>query len=667
MGFTLLLALGGSLVGQPGWAQPSLAAGDAVVEARAAYGKRDRARLASLRATVMARSHPLAGWVDYWELSNRLDEAQVDEVEAFYARNVGTYVEDRLRNDWLLELGRRRDWANLARDFARFRMNDDREVTCYALLAEYRSGKDVRAAAREAWFAQREADDGCSLLASTLAAAKVFSVDDLWLRARLAVEQNRPRVAKLATSLINAPATRASVELLDDPVRYLHRQTRSSTRTESELALLAVVRAAASDTGFSASQLGEHWQDLLSGERAAWAWSQVGRQAALRLQPDAFMHYERAWSMLRKIEAGRPGWSDDTLAWGVRSALRAPPTRERWALVAQMIDAMTPREQREPDWTYWKARALLGSADVGPEGESQREEGRQLLAAVASPTHFYGQLATEDLGQPLALPPAPEPPSAVDREAARSHSGLNRALQMAAVGLRDEAHREWNFSLRGMSDRELRAAAQVACDAKDWQLCINTAERTRAEVDVALRYPTPFADEISNAAESAGLDPAYVFGLIRQETRFNANLRSWAGASGLMQLMPATARWTAKKIGLDFRVDQIYDLPINLKLGTRYLKMVLDDLGNSQPMAAAAYNAGPSRTRRWRDGPVVDSAVWAENIPINETRRYVKKVLANAAVYTVLLSRPQASLKSRLGAAIGPRAFSAPPVNKELP
>ena len=164
------------------------------------------------------------------------------------------------------------------------------------------------------------------------------------------------------------------------------------------------------------------------------------------------------------------------------------------------------------------------------------------------------------------------------------------------------------------------------------------------------------------------LDPAYAYGLIRQESRFIMDARSTVGASGLMQVMPATAKWTAKKIGMtDFRPEQITERDTNLRIGSAYLKLVLDDLGGSQAMAAAAYNAGPSRPRRWREGPVLEPAIWAENVPIHETRDYVKKVLSNATYYAGLLAGKPASLKARLGTAIGPRPASQPQPDGELP
>ncbi len=338
-----------------------------------------------------------------------------------------------------------------------------------------------------------------------------------------------------------------------------------------------------------------------------------------------------------------------------------------WAQVLASIDAMSEAEQRDPAWVYWKARALMRSAADGVDGAPQRAAGHALLVSLSGQMHFYGKLAAEDLGEPIVLPEPPAPLTPAERVAAVKHPGLDRALLLIALGLCNEGVREWNFSLRGMGDRELLAAAQLACEREVWDRCINTSDRTRREVDVAQRFPLPFRAELTAKAREAGLDPAYVYGLIRQESRFIMDARSHVGASGLMQIMPATARWTARKIGLPFTPDLITDRDINLKLGTSYLRLVLDDFDGSQAMAAAAYNAGPSRPRRWREGPRLDPAAWAENIPFSETRDYVKKVLSNATYYAAILGQPAPSLKARLGRLIGPRDAAAPPPDNELP
>jgi len=274
----------------------------------------------------------------------------------------------------------------------------------------------------------------------------------------------------------------------------------------------------------------------------------------------------------------------------------------------------------------------------------------------------------------IVPPDAPAPLTAPERERARNNSGLQRALAAIALGLRSEGVREWNYTTNlhtpgGMSDRELLAAADLACQSAVWDRCINTSERTRGVIDLAQRFPMPHRDAVLERSRAIGLDPAYVYGLIRQESRFITDARSGVGAAGLMQVMPKTARWTAKKIGLsDFKTSQLTERDVNIAIGTGYLKLVLDDFAGSMPLAAAAYNAGPSRPRSWRGqagAPTLEAAIWAETIPFAETRDYVKKVLANTTVYAAMISGQTQSLKERLGQ-IGPRTDDTPE-NRDLP
>ena len=674
--------------------------GAVIVEAREAQRRGDRRRLTALRDAAVSSHHPLAMWADYWELGAHLTSASTTEVDAFYGRWSGSYVEDRLRNDWLLVVGRRRDWATFTRDFARYRMNDDREVTCYALLTQHLAGDDVKEPGRVAWFAQRDADDGCHVLAATLVRDKALTAADVWRKVRLSIELNRPKAAKQAAALISAGTAQAVAALIDSPAKYLMVDIAKPKRKgggprataqapalvfaqSPELSALAVMRMATNDPSAAARELQRPWATAMAPELAATAWAAVAKEAALNLQPDAFGYFSHAFALQQKnaskpnrsdqAEKPEPGlWSDDTCAWAVRAALRSTaPAAERWALVATAVDAMSPIEQKEPAWVYWKARAMQELAEAGPAGDPARLASRQLLGTIVSPLHFYGKLANEDLGGRLVLPAAPAALSVQERAAAQSNPGLTRALQMMAIGLRSEGVREWNFSLRGMSDRELLAAAQVACDREIWDRCINTSDRTKVEVDMAQRFPTPLRSEVVEASRQIGLDPAYVYGLIRQESRFIVNAQSEVGASGLMQVMPATAKWTAKKIGLPFTPEMISDRAVNIKIGTNYLKLVLDSFDGSAALATAAYNAGPSRSRRWREGVSMEVAAWAESIPFNETRDYVKKVLSNATLYSALMeSVPTPGLKARMGAGIGAGAsneVAAAQIDKALP
>ncbi len=642
--------------------------GEPLLDAREALRKKDKSRLAASRAAALASQHPLAMWADYWDLSNRISELQQSELDAFYARWPGSYVEDRLRNDWLLELGRRRDWNNFGVDYPRFRMNDDREVSCYALLTDHLAGKPVRDAARSAWFAQRIDDDGCALLASTLVDAKVFTSADVWRKARLAIDAGRLRVARQAAGLISLPTANLVQDIIDAPAKFLTRKASAAGgRANAELATLALMRMASNDPDAAAGALTDRWEHALPADLASWAWASVAKQAAIKLLPDAADHYQRAARFMTQ-DKRELDWADETFAWKARAALRANDGRGRWQQVVQAIDAMSPDEQRDPAWVYWKARALRALAADSQDAEALRSQSRELLQSIAGQLNFYGWLAAENLGLPITLPPRPQPLSAEERAAALASPGLTRALRLISLGLRNEGVREWNFTLRGMGDRELLAAAQLACDREVWDRCINTSERTKTEIDIEQRFPTPFRDDLVARSRETGVDPAYVYGLIRQESRFVLDARSPVGASGLMQLMPATARWTAKKIGLDYSADTIVSRDTNLRLGTGYLKLVLDEFDGSQAMAAAAYNAGPGRPRKWRDGPWLEPAAWAENIPFGETRDYVKKVLSNASIYAVLLNNNEPpSLKLRLGRMIGPRDANAPAQNNDLP
>ncbi|MDP1565366.1 MAG: transglycosylase SLT domain-containing protein, partial [Polaromonas sp.] len=336
-------------------------------------------------------------------------------------------------------------------------------------------------------------------------------------------------------------------------------------------------------------------------EERNWVWGAIGRQAATRLaSEDAVGYFARV--------SRNTDLSDDMLGWKVRAALRAGST-PRWSQVLAGINAMSEAARKEPVWVYWKARALLSSTPQAAQGAvptAQRAEALALLQSIASVRGFYEQLALEELGQKITLPARPPTLTAEEKEAARLIPGLNRGAYAIALGLRSEGVREWNYSTNlhtrgGMSERELLAAAQFACDRSIWDRCINTSERTPNAFDAEQRFPTPFREAVTRRSQGIGLDPAYVYGLIRQESRFIMDARSHVGASGLMQVMPATARETARHIGLaGFTADQINDRDTNIVIGTAYLKRALDDFGGSMPLAAAAYNAGPGRPRAWR-------------------------------------------------------------------
>ncbi len=630
---------------------------ETLLEMQQAFRKGDRKKLEQLLPA--ARGHVLEPWAAYWELKVRLAEAMPQEVQTFLQRYAGSYQEDRLRNDWLLLLGQRRDWAQFAEQHPGYRMSDDREVRCYALLIDQIKGMAPASAAddvRRNWYALRDADDGCTHAASEFYSDKRLSALDMWRKARLGVEANRLRVVRNAVEIVSPDALPQLRDMFDSPTRYLLGRATARGKMHQELVVLALIRLATSDPQAAANLLDAKWGVQLSAEERNWVWGVIGKQAAQKLSPDAMAFFA---NVTRDSDL-----NDDTLGWKARAALRAG----QWKVVRKTIEAMGEDARQESTWVYWKARALLAAKP----GDAERAEARQLLEGIAGTRGFYEQLALEELGQRIATPPAPAPLTAEEKAAARANPGLNRGLYAILLGLRSEGVREWNYTTNlhtpgGMADRELLAAADFACQREVWDRCINTSERTKTVIDTAQRFPTPFRSAVVERAQGIGLDPAYVYGLIRQESRFVMDARSGVGASGLMQVMPATARWTARKIGLTgFTPGQIADRDTNITIGTAYLKLALDDFAGSMAMAAAAYNAGPGRPRSWRNGPVLDAAIWAENLPFAETRDYVKKVLANTTNYAALLTGQPQSLKSRLGT-VGPRDAAAPEVNPDLP
>ena len=618
---------------------------DTIQEMKTAFAARDTAKLT--RLLPAAKGHPLEGWAAYWELAARLRTASSQEVDAFLAQWHDTYYEDRLRNDWLLTLGSRRAWSDFDRYYSHFRMQDDPQAQCYEFLINWIEGKASPVVGQEVlnnWYGQRNADDGCSLAAAELYSAKAINDNQIWERARIGAHNNRPAVVRSAV-LIVAPQSLAFVnDAIGKPEAFLANAATETNAARRALVPLALTRLASSDHVKAANLLETKWAKHLSEHDKDYVWGSVGRWAGIRLSDDASSYFAKISNDEHLL--------DEQLQWKVRSALRAG----NWAQVDRSIKAMSPQEQQKSTWAYWRARAILAT---NTDADSQNTAVR-LMQNIAGTTGFYEQLAYDWLGGKIHIGPEPAALSAQEKSKARSNPSLQRAIYAIQNGLRSEGVREWNYATNlhddgGMQERELFAAAEYACEEHVWDRCINTSERTNNIISYAQRYPMPFQTAVVKRTGDIDLDPAYVYGLIRQESRFIMDARSGVGASGLMQVMPATASWTAKKIGLtDFRASDINDKETNITIGTAYLKLALDEFAGSMPLAAAAYNAGPGRPRNWRNGPVLEAAIWAENIPFNETRDYVQKVLANATVYSAILTGQPQSLQARLGKTIGP-------------
>jgi len=577
--------------------------------------------------------HPLAAYAENYRLRVLLGRNEPSGIPAFLAAHDGSYVAEKLRADWLRWAGKRGAWDLILAEYPKLQAAET-DLTCYQQQARLNLGETVVLdEIASQWLTLLEPPEACQPLLAHLVNSQRVNHDAILTRARRQIEANRDSwaarsLAYLPDSL--APNSQRFAQATKSGMAFLAKQSGnwSASRAERELTLYAIQQVAGSDPGIAADQLTQR-ESRLQADEKHWAWSQIALQAARRHLPETIDWYGKA---------GNTPLSDENRQWKVRAALRALD----WALVRRSIEDMPAELAARPEWIYWLGRAYKAG------GRTSRADA--LFGRISRQANFYGNLADEELGLTITPPPRARSISTEEAQAARDVPGLSRALTFFRLDLRLEGVREWNWSLRGMTDRQLLAAAELARQHQIWDRAINTADRTQHEHDYSLRFLAPYGDQVRPAAREQSLDDAWVYGLMRQESRFITSARSTVGASGLMQLMPATAKWVAKKIGLrDYSHSRVNDTEINVLLGTSYMRLVMENLDNHPVLASAAYNAGPGRAKRWRAERPLEGAIYAETIPFSETRDYVKKVMSNAVYYSTLFNGKPDSLKARLG------------------
>ena len=621
-----LLAVGVSAPAVCAPAATSVERGDAAfLLARDAFRNGERVRLG--RQQDLLQGHPLHPWAEYWSLRLRLDDSDAGGVPDYLNRHAGTYLAEKLRGDWLRVLGKQGDWDSFARELPAL-VQPDAEIRCYA--AQLANTPET---VRPLWTGGQDLPQACEVLADRLVAAGDLTVEEVWQRVRRFFEAKRVGAARSAAAYLPAGEGfdgRGLESIAQAPARHLGKLPAgfAAKRGGRETALFAVQRLARTDPQDAANRFGRI-ESRFTDEERAYAWGHIAWQAAQRHLPEALAWYEKA--------AGT-ALSEEQMAWRVRAALRA----NDWGTVQRAIAAMPLPLAAQPDWIYWQARALAAGG--------RTDEARALYLKIGRQPNFYSNLADEELGRVVEVPPRAPSPSAEEIAIAAANPGFQRALALIRVDMRIEGVREWVWSLRGMDDRALLAAAEFATRNEIWDRAINTADRTLAQHNYSLRYIAPFSDRVRPKADELALDNGWVYGLMRQESRFITNAKSSVGAKGLMQLMPATAKWVAQKINLtNYHPGRVTEMDINVTLGTNYMKMVLKSLDNHPVLASAAYNAGPGRARKWRADQPLEGAIYAETIPFAETRDYVKKVMSNAVYYNTLFEGKPQSLKVALG------------------
>ncbi|OHX16362.1 lytic transglycosylase domain-containing protein [Chromobacterium sphagni] len=612
-----------------GAAAPALAGpDDTLVAARDAFRANETSRLASLGDSLPA-NYPLKDYPAYWLAWKALERNDDAQVQRFLNDVPEGLMPERIRNEWVKKLGLRENWTAFAAEWKKLPVEArDEESSCYGQLMGLHQGQKPEDLDR--FLEGKPAPDGCNRLIEGAYARGLLSQEWLWRRARLLLAGNFLSQARQLAADTQLPLDNAA---LNKPAN-----ANLATDGGQEAALFEIERKAKTDLDGAAASLSRMEKDL-DPARSGFGWGQLALLAARKQQAgQALQWFDKADP--RQLTA-------DQWEWWARSALRL----EQWTQLDAIIRRMPAAVSAKPAWRYWQARSL--------QQQGKPAEAAPLFSQASVGHSYYALLSLEELGNSLSASASKTTPTSQDLDKMKSDPAIRRSLALLSVAeiytkpeFRTDAQREWRWAMRGRNDMELLAAAEIARKEGFYDMAIYSAERTKEEHDFSLRYLTPYRDVTQKYARQLDIDDAWVYGLIRQESRFITMARSGVGASGLMQLMPATAKWAAKKIGLThFAVN---DIETNVQLGTWYLRYVLDNLSGNQVMATAAYNAGPGRARNWQADRTLDGTIYAETIPFSETRDYVQKVMANAAYYSSTFGHANISLRNRMGA-IPPR------------
>ena len=600
----VFLALGGVFVA---FAPPVYAGGleDDLQNGRQLYREKNQARIAKL----IPGAHPVAQpMLQYWGARLLLQKGKIQAADDFIRQHPATHLAAELRRDLLRHLADKKDWGN-------FNARAEDAGNCANLLRlqnikEFPAPRELKIL----WDNDDKFNDPlCNRVHKNARKSGVVTDEDVWLKLRRVA--GRKQYSATRNLLRHFPVARYSAvrKIMRAPVRHIRAKHGLRTRLNRELVMIAAMAAVRTKPSVAISRWRAFSKYFSADENndvhavlAEWA-ARWGRKDALPL--------------FRK--APREVYDESARAWRVRAALRAGD----FADVAETIDSMPPEEKVVTAWRYWRAFAARETGDA--------ETARAVWKELTSADDYYGLLAREELGLPLVNPAAtPDPPAG---GAPPAEALL--ALGLRAIGLDEFARRMWRRATSAAPPADRLAAARAAAAAQ-WHLAaIYAADGVPGAAAHSLRFPQPYSETIDKYADDRGLDRAFVYGLIRQESRFMPKIVSSAKARGLMQVMPATARQVARRHRYGkYRLSRLTRVDTNVIIGTRYLADLGGALGNHPVLMAAGYNAGPGRPKRWtkRGGGWL---VYIETIPITETRLYVKHVLANRAHYDYAMGR----------------------------
>ena len=597
---------------------PGLASGSALTrfsQAEQAFQKGDSESYNRLKKQLAA--YPLLPYLEYAELTKDRDTPLKEaDVASFLDRHDGSGPAYLLRIRWLKQLAAEKNWNS----YLKWYDESDTDISrkCHYLTALLRTGHGGKTLGDidEIWDYGRSRPDACDPVFSYWKQKKLLTRDRIWSRADKAMNLGQTGIAThLASYLSDSDAKRMKsfVKLRKSPAEHLDAVTGKHPWRGQMV-------------GYGLKRLAYQ-----SPESALEKWKQL--QKRLKFSPTERCTIEERLAEGLYREPGKNVYAffkgtdtcishEELHAWRVKAGL----LREDWKQVKSWIDTMPSSQANEPEWRYWKARAL--------EQQGNREAARQIYRDIADDRSFYAYLASDRLGEEYHFAHTPAPVRSGVRDRLENDPAMLRIRELDRLGRHTEMRREWNLLVQRLDDEQKIAAAAIFHDWDILDRAIFTLAKSGYWDDLEIRFPVKHRDLVGRYSKSRQLDASWAFGILRQESAFMRDANSSAGARGLMQLMPGTAKLVSKKFGLGSTASSELIKPDkNIALGTGYLRMMLDKFDNNLTLATASYNAGPGRAKRWQYEKPLPADIWVELIPFSETRGYVMNVMTYASIY----------------------------------
>ena len=584
--------------------------------------------LAFLTVSSTLVDYPLYPYLQHQWLKNNL--SKTEQVLSFLSAYQKTRYADLLRSDWLEYLADNERWPEFIQNY---QASDNTSLECRFYWAHYRLGNQQLALneAKHFWVVGYEQPKACDRLLSALALSPVLTTDLIWQRFELALKADNKALASYVQSLLPKPDqlfTDLWFQVHKNPALIQSSQFLSGNEQQGRIFAYGVDRMAKTDLDLAITVWDARKPSLMIDSQTV---QQLERRLALAL---ARNQDSRAYNRLNQLVVN----DAEVREWKIRVAL----LEQDWSHVAQALAGLTPEEKLMPQWQYWQARSMVAGGNL-PQGHA-------IYNQLAEDRSYYGFMAADAVNKPYAFADKPilvEGNSfqllteTVDFKVIEEFKILNRDV---------EAKRQWWFALKKLSKDQLKIAAKLAQQWQWHQVAIITLVKAEYWDDLALRFPVNYLSEVQKNANRQDLEPAIIFGLIRQESMMDENAKSAVGALGLMQIMPETGKQIAHKLKESWQSENsLFNPDINIKYGAFYYKQLLTRFDGHFALAMAAYNAGPNRVVKWL--PVyktLPADIWIEIIPYKETRKYVTSVLAYATIYQQRMQRNTLKITSFL-------------------